>query len=471
MGYYDNYLEHKLGGWTRKNHKYISRERGKNGKWKYTYANSKGRSSSSSKGNSVLNLLKRFGEDTVDKIGDTFDKDYDHVLDLFDKDVKSNLIQKINRTGNGLMTSVVYDKYNRQFERKLQRGEYDAKDWKFVNDKDEKAQSERKREDQRKQEEKQQKKAEKTTKFFQGNHFQNLPRQKNPSGKTYGYYKKISTGNGKWRYFYSESEYSRYMKRTNTLDKDYQFMQDVPVLAHKDSAENAAKVADVGTDLGNCSSCSVAFELRMRGYDVKARDDIDGKTTEEICDMFDADYSVKNNWYVDTSREENSNYVYTTEKGLFVNKTRLTTEDEKLQIAQDDLERSIKERGGDNQRGLMFINWTQSDPDENGQRHRSGSGHVFNYVVTDGEVKFYDAQKGETNNQTGGEIDIKEYLDNTDVLHHRSYRGDDEEGWVTYNSFVRIDNKPLTESGKENIQYEPVEVHDTPRTKEDLDKR
>jgi hypothetical protein len=298
MGYYDDYLEHKLGGWTRKNHKYTSRYKDKKGKWRYVYGNAK-------------NSVRRKMEDVSDKIGDTFDTDYDHILDLFDKDIRTNLVSKLTAE-NGFH----YEKFNRQFERKLQRGEYNMKDWKFVDEKDEKQQEERK------QEEREQKRAEtearkqerenkKATQFFQGNHFQNLPRRSNPSGKTYGYYKKISTGNGKWRYFYSEAEYSRYMKRTSTLDKDYSFMQDVPVLEHKDSAANAAKVADVDTDLGNCSSCAVAFEMRMRGYDVKARDDIDGKSPEEVCNMFDVDYSVKNNWYVDTSREENSNYIYT----------------------------------------------------------------------------------------------------------------------------------------------------------------
>ena len=36
MGYYDDCLEHKMGGWAKKNHKYISRER-KNGRWVYVY--------------------------------------------------------------------------------------------------------------------------------------------------------------------------------------------------------------------------------------------------------------------------------------------------------------------------------------------------------------------------------------------------------------------------------------------------
>lgn len=461
MGYYDNYLEHKLGGWSKKNHKYTSRYKDKKGKWRYVYGNLK-------------NSVRRKIEDASDKIGDTFDTDYDHILDLFDKDVRTNLVSKLT-VENGFH----YEKFNRQFERKLQRGEYNMKDWKFINDKDEKAQSERKQEDQRKQEEKQQKKAEKAQ-FFQGNHFKDLPRQKNPSGKTYGYYKKISTGNGKYRYFYSEAEYSRYMKRTNTLDKDYSFMQDVPVLAHKDSAANAAKVADVGTDLGNCSSCSVAFELRMRGYDVKARDDVNGKSSPEIMMMFeglggnkldsDEDYDnanknlTQNAWYVDTTKEENEEYYR--HKGLF---GKVTTEEERLQMAQDDLERTIIERGGENQRGFMNINWTKGDADENGKRNPAGGGHIFNYVVTNGEVKFYDAQKDDMNNQIGGEIDIKDYLDNTDYLYAKSSSRND--GYITYNHFYRVDNLPLTEAGKANIQYEPVEVHDTPRTKEDLDKR
>lgn len=368
-------LEHwGIRGWTKKNHKYTRRERGKNGKWRYFYGQLKSRTR---------------------KITDKIDKDHDWLIDIFDRNIT------------------------------------------VAKDADDAPSSKPK-----------------TTKFVE--------KPGSSTAKEYKYYKRIKIADGKYRYFYSQAEYERYTSRINTLDKDYPFMQDVPVLSHKATAEDAAKDSDVGTNAGNCSSCSVAFELRMRGYDVTSRPDINGKTTDEICEMFEGlggARGTSNNWYLDTRRPENQNYYRS--GGLFGLKS--TSEDERLQIAQNDLERTIKERGGDNQRGFITIGWTQMDSDENGNRARSGGSHIFNYVVENGEVKYYDSQKGDGNGQMGGEIDIKTYLDNTDITTHM--KGSDG-GWMTYNAIYRVDDKALTEMGKENIQYTPVEIHDTPEEKD-----
>jgi len=276
--------------------------------------------------------------------------------------------------------------------------------------------------------------------------------------KWYKYFSKIKLADGKYRYFYSQDEYNRYLNRKNILSKDYEYMQDVPVLDKKKTPAQIAKDVDIGTDNGNCGSCSLAFELQMRGYDVKSRADIDGMAYSEwginSFKGFESKAGTKYNWYFDTTKKENSEYYGKGFLGL-----KATSEEEKLQMVKSDLERSIIERGGENQRGFMTINWTQTDPDENGQRHNSGGGHIFNYVAENGTVKFYDSQKGEKNNQTGGEIDITEYLDNTSYLAHRV--GSDG-GPVTYCSFFRVDDKDISEQAKNYVSYEPIEIHDEP---------
>lgn len=275
--------------------------------------------------------------------------------------------------------------------------------------------------------------------------------------KEYKYFKKVQLPNGKWRYFYSQKEYESYIKRNNILDKDYNYMQDVPVLDTKISPEKAAKDADIGTDAGNCGSCSLAFELLMRGYNVKSRSDIDGMDYSMYAKDSFYDFgkeSSKYNWYFDPKKKENKDYNGTG----FLN-LKSTSEEEKLQIVKADLERTIIERGGKDQRGFMAIGWTQSDPDESGKRYPAGGGHIFNYVVENGTVKFYDSQKGEKNNQIGGEIDITEYLDNTNYISNVLAS---DGGRATYCSLYRVDNKDIKESIKQYISYEPIEIHDEP---------
>lgn len=382
--YYNDYIAHwRPAGWTKKDHKYISRKRGKNGKWQYIYETVKSK---------------------VRKVTDKIDKDHDWLPDVFDRN--------ITKPQSAMKKDPRYDAP----ETSAMKGDprYKAPST-----------------------------AEKGAK----------PNSESNEVKVYKYYKKIKLANGKYRYFYSASEYERYSKRISVLDKDYQFMQDVPVLPSRPKASNVAKYIDVGTDKGNCTSCAMAFELAMRGYDVKSRPDIDGASPDDyILGVFKGTTSgTSNNWYLDTTREENKYYNY--KKGLTL---KTTSEEEKLQIAQNDLERTIKERGGDNQRGFMTISWTQTD-----EGKPSGGGHVFNYVVENGQVKYYDAQKGEKNGQQGGEIDIKTYLDNTDYLKH-SNKGTSDGGYRTYCALYRIDDKDINEHAKDYIQYTPEVIHDEP---------
>lgn len=374
----DDSLEHGVFGWTKKNHKYISRKKSKNGKWQYFY-------------NKVSSDVKSIASSVSNTLSKIFNKN---------KDVKVNEITVTPEKITKVESTV---------------------------------------------------KAVSKTKVSEIN-----TKYKKVTMKAYKYIAKVPTANGRFRYFYTQEEYANYQNRQKVLDKDYDFMSNVPAVSSKRSPQQAAEYVDVGTDNGNCGSCTMAFELQMRGYDVQSSKDIDGVTNAEMLEAFGIkDYSSSYNWYVDTNKERNKKYY---SKGFLGLKS--TTEDEKLEIAKTDLEETIKERGGNNQRGFMSINWTRTDKDENGIRNRSGGGHIFNYVVTNGEVKFYDAQKGEKNNQTGGEIDIRTYLDNTDVVDHSEAS---DGGWATYCAVMRVDNRDLSESCKDYISYKSEEIHTAPK--------
>lgn len=374
----DNSLEHGIFGWTKKNHKYVSRKKGKNGKWQYFY-------------DKVSTAIKSVAKTVSSALSKVFDKS---------QDVKVNTITITPETKAKVETTV-------KAVGKTKVSEIKAK-------------------------------------------------YKKVTMKAYKYIAKVPTGNGKFRYFYTQEEYASYQNRQKVLDKDYDFMSNVPAVSSKRSPQQAAEYVDVGTDNGNCGSCAMAFELQMRGYDVQSSKDIDGVTNDEMLAAFDAgEFKSSYNWYVDTTKDRNKKYYSSGFLGL-----KTTSEEEQLQIAKNDLEETIKERGGNNQRGFMTIGWTQSDKDETGKRNRSGGGHIFNYVVTNGEVKFYDAQKGEKNNQTGGEIDITTYLDNTNVLANSPAS---DGGVATYCSVMRVDNHDLSESCKDYVSYKSEEIHTAPK--------
>ena len=59
----------------------------------------------------------------------------------------------------------------------------------------------------------------------------------------------------------------------------------------------------------------------------------------------------------------------------------------------------------------------------------------------------------------GEEIDIKDYLDNTDYLSHGRLSSG---GYATYMAILRIDNKDLSDNVKDYISYTPEEIHNEP---------
>jgi len=60
-------LEHGIFGWTKKDHKYIKKEKGKNGKWKYFY-------------NKVSSAVKKATSAVSNAVSKLFGKDKDKKL-------------------------------------------------------------------------------------------------------------------------------------------------------------------------------------------------------------------------------------------------------------------------------------------------------------------------------------------------------------------------------------------------------
>lgn len=381
-------LEHGIFGWTKKDHKYIKKEKGKNGKWKYFY-------------NKVSSAVKKATSAVSNAVSKFFGKDKDKKVDEIKVSTatKKKVDTIVKTEGKNTPMSAIKAAY------------------------------------------------------------------KKVTMRAYKYIAKVPRGNGKFRYFYTQKEYDSYLNRQKVLDKDYDFMERVPAVEKLRTPQEAAEYVDVDTELGNCSTCSMAFELQMRGYDVKSRNDVDGKFHEEVLACFtgfekdidegNIECSRKYAWHLDLTKEQNKNYYSKGFLGL-----KKTSEAEQLQIAKRDLEDSIKERGGNNQRGFITTYWSKSDPDENGKREPIYGGHIFNYVVDNGEVKFYDSQKSRINNQTGGEIDITTYLDNIDVI--TSF--DEEEGGLwTAMQIYRTDDKDLNEECKNLVSYHMDIIHENPQ--------
>lgn len=134
--------------------------------------------------------------------------------------------------------------------------------------------------------------------------------------KEHKYVARITTASGEYRYFYSEEEYQRYLKRQEYQENEPDFMEDVPEYDDEMSmSENMEEVnpnfpygegynmngssedttsalykemRDRGYDpenvsdqraymtkyypyAVNCSLCTLTYELRERGYDVEAK--------------------------------------------------------------------------------------------------------------------------------------------------------------------------------------------------------
>lgn len=214
------------------------------------------------------------------------------------------------------------------------------------------------------------------------------------------YVKRITLGNGEYRYFYSEEEYERYLKREEYQENEPDFMKVFPEYdcemsmsdnmeevnpnypygkdfelgdSSEEQAESTYKhMRELGYDPAdyddqlefttkyypysvNCSLCSLTYELRERGYDVEAKPN--GRVDDDLTwvDYYNTDLD-----WISTVYEKPKSKSYGTSS--WTNGTNSTNKN-------DILKDISKEPVGS--RGEIAVYW------------RGGGGHSVVYTVED----------------------------------------------------------------------------------------
>jgi hypothetical protein len=111
----------------------------------------------------------------------------------------------------------------------------------------------------------------------------------------------------------------------------------------------------------NCGNCAVANELRYQGYDVEARIDSSGMTTEELADMFD---------------------------GAKVQRAARLSKTDKPHEMMQKIEQDVL-TWGEGARGAIRGEWAWEPDGE--------AGHLFSIEVRNCAVKYDDGQLGKEN--------------------------------------------------------------------------
>ena len=229
----------------------------------------------------------------------------------------------------------------------------------------------------------------------------------NRAEKNHLYIKRITMPNGKYRYFYTESSYRKYLERVQYQASEPAFMKEIPEIDRYTDETDTQAMADINEDYNeydprrsqNCIFCTNAYELRQRGYNVQAAEHYDDFYENEKHQQFDFSMS---RWY------ETPNYEVITEGGGTKNVNELmdtysrywtdsrkfskhlnaeTTEQYKEYngshgYTADDLRKAILSKSPKNSRGQFTVRWA------GGQ-----GGHSIVYEVDkNGNVIFRDAQ-------------------------------------------------------------------------------
>lgn len=197
------------------------------------------------------------------------------------------------------------------------------------------------------------------------------------------YIAKVKTDHG-YRYFYDRGEYERYLERNQPTK-----LSELDRLNSSDSSFDAVtrNIKEINPNYyssdnwkTNCADCSLAYEMRRRGYDVMADD-------------HDDDYS-------DWSQNGNTTSVFPDVKSDYYD----LTDSSDYRDATNKLCNDMKENYPDGSRGVMRITWS------------SGSGHMIAWEMHDGQPYFIDAQ-------TGSVMTEREFADG--YMRHINYRESD----------------------------------------------
>ena len=323
-------LEHWAKGETVRNHKYVKREKTKDG-WKYFYPD---------------DLKKKISgaiESTKKKIGSYViynrkTKQYEHYNNYEDYEKRMN---EIREEGKRTVKNTL--KYAAKTLSFGVPGLVSALKDKKKDDNQKKADEENKKADEEKKKADEEKKKETPTNVILDN--------KEPD--KYKYIARIKLSNGKWKYFYSQEELKNYYEKNGTkVEKE---LMDKYGLKEKDASpdEDSAEINEryhEGVEYQmNCYSCSLNYDLRRRGYNTEAIADYDGATADEITACYK-------------------------DPVVYANQTPMSTKQATKEMVD------TMKREGDGAYGNLFVYW------------KSGGGHSMVWAVENNEVVIRDCQ-------------------------------------------------------------------------------
>lgn len=164
----------------------------------------------------------------------------------------------------------------------------------------------------------------------------------------------------------------------------------------------------------NCAFCSVAYEMRRRGENVRAQEALEGVTTDAIVK------AIKN-----FNEKDVKNFA-----------ERTTRQSKSLGMTEKEFDNLTNEilKDGPNSRGQMTVNWKAI-----GESGLFSGGHALNYEVKDGTFYLVDSQIGKT--YSGKKA--YNYLSN--ACNVKTYRTDNKK------FDTKITEKYYTESNTGNI--------------------
>lgn len=236
--------------------------------------------------------------------------------------------------------------------------------------------------------------------------------EKPQADKEYKYIAKVRLPNGKWRYFYDKDELAAYYAN-NGNDVEKALLEEYGIKDKNQTGEEDASEVNERYDEGseyknNCYSCSIAYDLRRRGFDVEAIPDYDGETKENIVDCYKHTQSdikdsneIINKW-AEKQREE-------------MRKGRDINFDDFYKDMSNDMVKKMKSEGN-GACGNLIVYWY------------GGGGHSMVWEVKNNEVIIRDTQP------------------------NKIYKGDDITTLLSYTEpsydcveWIRTDDKELTE--------------------------
>ena len=348
-------------GYEVKNHKYVSRVQTKNG---YRYFYSTQEYQSFLKG---LNKAKRDFNNTAESIFNTSKK---FIENLFEKKVVNKSKYNFNGTpkknSENKLSKLIRTSQNRKYYVQKKKEKEKEKEAKLKAKKEKELLNKRvmlaaKKEQANVDRRNKIKKANEDTKIksWEINH--------NKEPKNHKYLAKIPRPDGTFRYIYSKSELD-YYNQTHPESDPEEFSNLKKKTTATTPEEDMKNVnpqwqTTDGFDY-NCPSCSLAYEMRRRGYDVEATYDDDGMDDGGITSLY------KDTYMKDWNKNYSNNNIDPS--------------------SGKSIEKKIYDNYGPNARGYITYYYSDDDGDHYG-------GHIQNFETDDkGHVTIYDGQCGQT---------------------------------------------------------------------------